>query len=110
RRVLFRSNDWEWLLVVGIGLADRASKAMNREVHACEPLRLRHLLDAEDGQLLFRRTFVRAHEVGGMDEHASRTAGGIKDAALIGLDDLDDQPDDALGRVILSALLHLLRR
>jgi hypothetical protein len=38
-----------------------------------------------------------AHEVGGMDEHAARPAGEIEDAPVIRLDDLDDQPNNALG-------------
>ena len=51
---------------------------------------------------------VGAHEIGRMDEHAARAAGGVEYAAVIGLDDLDDQPHDAGGRVKLAALLHLL--
>ncbi len=102
------ADDRERLLVIGIGLADRAAEAMNGEVHAREPLRLSDLLDAEDRQLPFRRVLMRAHEVGGLNEHAARAAGGVEDAAVIGLDDLDDETHDARGRVVLAALLHLL--
>jgi hypothetical protein len=42
-----------------------------------------------------------------LHEEAARTHGGVVDAALEGLEHLDDQGDDALGRVILAALLAL---
>ena len=47
-------------------------------------------------------------EIGRMHEHAARAAGRVENAAVIGLDDLDDEPDDGGGRVELAALLHLL--
>ena len=102
------ADDRERLLVIGVGLADRAAQAMHGEVHAREALRLGDLLNAENRQFLFRRVLVRAHEIRRMHEHAAGAASGIEDAAMIGLDDLDDEPHDAGGRVKLAALLHLL--
>ena len=46
-------------------------------------------------------------EVGGLDEHAARAAGGVVDLAVERLDDLDDQPDDRGRREELAALLAL---
>jgi hypothetical protein len=51
---------------------------------------------------------VRPHEISRVDEHAARAASGVEDAAMVGLDDLDDQPHDAGGRIELAALLHFL--
>jgi hypothetical protein len=42
-----------------------------------------------------------------LHEHAARAAGGVEDAALIGLDHLDQQADDAFRRIELAALLAL---
>ena len=83
---------------------------MDGEVHARETLVLFDLLDAEDREFLLRLPLVRSHEIGRMNEHSARAAGRIEDAAVIGLDDLDDELHDAGRRVILAALLHLLHR
>ncbi len=42
-----------------------------------------------------------------LHEHAAGAAGGVEDAAVERLDDLDDQADDAARRVELAALLAL---
>ena len=51
---------------------------------------------------------MRLDELLGLDEHAAGAAAGIVDAPLVRLDHLDQQPDDAAGRVELAALLALL--
>ncbi len=48
---------------------------------------------------------MRLHEAGGLDEHAAGAAGGIKDAAVVGLQDFHDQPDDGGGRVEFATFL-----
>jgi hypothetical protein len=48
---------------------------------------------------------VLVDEVGGLDEHAARPAGGIEDGAAVGLDDLDHEADDgARGEELAPAL------
>ena len=46
-------------------------------------------------------------EASRLDEHAARPAGGVEDAALERLDDVDDQLDDRRGREELAATLSL---
>ena len=48
---------------------------------------------------------VAFDELGGLDEHAARAAGGVVDAAVEGFDDLDDQLDDGGGGEELAAFL-----
>ncbi len=48
---------------------------------------------------------MRIDEVGGLGEHAARSASGIEDGAAVGLDDLDHHPDDgARGEELSPAL------
>ena len=51
---------------------------------------------------------VFGDELGGRHEHAARTAAGVVDAPLEGLQHLDQQPHHALGRVELAAALAFL--
>jgi hypothetical protein len=44
-------------------------------------------------------------ESGGLDEHAAGAAGGVEDAAVVGLEDFDDEADDGGGRVEFAAFL-----
>src|SRR5258705_3638494 len=82
---------------------------MHREVHATELQGVRHLLDAVDADLAGRRPMVTTDELRRMHKHAARAAGGIKNGAVIRLDDLDDQLDDGRRRKELTALLHIVR-
>jgi len=104
------ADDREGFLIIAVGFADRTTKPVHGEVHAGEALRFRHLFDAEDGQLLLWLLPVRPHELRRVHEHAARAAGGIENAAVIGLDDLHDEPHDAGRRIELAALLHFLHR
>jgi len=47
-------------------------------------------------------------EVTGLDEHAARATGGIKDDAVVGLDDVDDGLDQRGGRKELPVVVGLL--
>ena len=47
-------------------------------------------------------------ELRALDEHAARAAGRVEDAAVERLEDLDDEPDDGVGREVLAAALALL--
>ena len=47
-------------------------------------------------------------ELGRLDEHATRSAARVVDAAVVGLDDLDERAHDAGGRVELAGVLSLL--
>jgi hypothetical protein len=53
------------------------------------------------------RSGALADEPRGLDEHAARAAGGVEDAALVGLEHLDQQPDDVGGGVELAAAVAL---
>jgi hypothetical protein len=53
---------------------------------------------------------VALHETGGLDEHAARSARRVVNAAMIRLDDLNDQLDDAGGREELAAFLPFRHR
>ena len=50
---------------------------------------------------------VLLDELLGLDEHAAGAAAGVVDAALVGLQHLDQQPDDGAGRVEFAAALAL---
>ena len=63
--------------------------------------------DAVDGQLRGGVLLVLGDEARALHEHAARAAGGVEDAPVERLDDLDEQPDDAGRRVELAALLAL---
>lgn len=45
------------------------------------------------------------NEAGALDEHAAGTAGGIEDAAVVWLEDFDEEADDAGRCVELAAFL-----
>lgn len=49
-------------------------------------------------------------EPGALDKHATRTTGRVQDEAVIGFDDLDDEPDQAGRGEELPALLPFLHR
>ena len=53
---------------------------------------------------------VLLHEAGALDKHAAGTAGGVEHAAVIRLENLDDQADDAARREELAALLPFRAR
>src|SRR5690606_1817480 len=80
--------------------------AADREVHLRELPRRRVPLLAVDRE-------VRALAAVGFDEllrlheHAARAAAGVEDAALVGLDHLDQHAADRRGRVELAAELAL---
>ena len=76
---------------------------MEREVHLGERDGAFLLLLAVDGQLRGGGLVVPFDELGALDEHAARSAGGVEDLAVERLDDLDDQPDDRVRREELAA-------
>ena len=80
---------------------------MDGEVQAAQAAGLVGLLDAVDGELGGGVLLVLGDEARRLHEHAAGAAGGVEDAAVEGLDDLDEQPDDAARRVELAALLAL---
>ena len=86
-------------------VADVAFQPVDGEVHAAEAAGFVGLLDAVDGEFGGGVLLVLRHEPGGLDEHAARTAGGVEDAPVVGLDDLGEEPDDAAGGVKLAAAL-----
>ena len=88
-------------------VADVAFEAVDGEVHAAQATGLVDLLDAVDGEFGGGILLVLLHEARALHEHAARAAGGVEDAPVEGLDDLDEQPDDAARRVELAALLPL---
>jgi hypothetical protein len=88
-------------------VADVAFQAVHGEVQAAEAAGLVGLLDAADGELGGRVLLVLGHEARRLHEHAARAAGGVEDAAVVGLDDFGEEADDAGGRVELAAALAL---
>ena len=81
---------------------------MQGQVHLRQRHRVVGLLGAEDRELPGGGLVVTLDELRALDEHAARATGRIEDAALIGLQDLDDQPDDGVGREVLTTALALL--
>ena len=86
--------------------ADVGVDTAHREVHLGKPPgRVVALLpvngDVADAPAVF------LDELLGLDEHAAGAAAGVIDAALVGLQHLDQQPDDGAGRVELAAALAL---
>ena len=96
-------------------MADLALDAADGEVHVREaPRGVVGLLavDADVGAAVVgaRGAVARgvlAEELHGLDEHARRATARVVDAAVVGLDHLDEGADDAAGRVELAALLAL---
>ena len=64
---------------------------------------------AEDGHVVTLAA-VRRDETLRLHEHAARSAARVVDAALVGFEHLDQQPDDGGGRVELAALLAFAQR
>ena len=81
---------------------------MQGQVHLRQRHRVVGLLGAEDRELPGGGLVVTLDELRALDEHAARATGRVEDAALIGLQDLDDQPDDGVGREVLTTALALL--
>src|SRR5207245_8193463 len=91
---------------VGMVRAEICLDPADRQVHLGELPRRRVRLLAEDRDVA-NPTAVLANELFALNEHPARAAAGVVHATLVGLDHLDQQPDDAAGRVELSALLPL---
>ena len=96
------------VLVVGIGQADVAGEPVEGEVH----LRQRHcllgLLSAEDGESPGGVLVMAFDELGALDEHAARPAGGVQHAAVERFENFHDEPDDGVRREELAAALAFL--
>ena len=89
---------------VGRALAEVGLDAAQGEVHLGQlPGGVGELLavDGDVGAL----AAVGLHELGGLDEHAARAAGGVVDAALVGLEHLDERLDDRARRVERAGVL-----
>ena len=95
------------VLVVGVALADVAGQAVHGQVHLAQAHGLGHPLLAVDAELGAGALLVLLDEAGALHEHAARAAGRVEDAAVEGLDDLDDELDDGGGGEELAALLAL---
>ena len=95
------------VLVISVAFFDVAAEAVDCEVHLCEPDGVASLLLAVDRQFLAGVVTVAFDEVGGLDEHPARAAGGVVDFPVEGFEDLDDEPDDRGGCEELAALLAL---
>ena len=93
------------ILIVGDGFFDIPFEAVHRQVHAAELDGIGDLLLAMNRQFRGRVLLVFSHEAGALDEHAAGSAGRVQDAAVIGLQDFDQQAHDAGWRVELAALL-----
>ncbi len=78
------------VLVKGVRLADVALEPMHGQVHLGQADGGGGLLLAEEGHALHRLLPPPLDKVAGLYEHAARTAGGIEDDAMVGLDDVDD--------------------
>ena len=80
--------------------------AAHGEVHLAQPPGGVVRLLAIDGDVADAPA-VLLHEAFGLHEHAAGAAARVVDAALVRREHLDQQPDDAAGRVELAALLPL---
>ena len=92
------------VFVVGVALADIAGQTMDGEVHLAQPDGFGHFLLAVDADFSPGFSCV-PHEPGALHEHAARTTGRVKDAAVKRFDDPDDELDDGGGGEELAALL-----
>lgn len=95
------------VLVVGVAVLDVALQPVHGQVHAGEADVSIDTLLPVDAEFRAGVPFVLLHEAGALHEHPPRTAGGIEDAAVEGLQHLDEEADDAGGREELAALLPL---
>ncbi len=91
---------------VGVLGAEVGFDAANGEVHRGEPPGRRVGLLAVDADVADAAA-VGLDEFLALDEHAAGAATRVEDAALVGGEHLDQDPDDAAGRVELAALLAL---
>src|SRR5690349_231793 len=67
---------------------------MHGKVHTAQAHGLGGLLLTIDGDVGAGILLVVLHKTGALYEHATRTAGRVKDTPLKGFDDLDNQFDD----------------
>ena len=98
------------IVVVAVDVAavfDVAFQPMHGEVETAQAAGFVGLFDAADGEFGSGVLLVLGNEARRLHEHAAGTAGGVKDAAVEGFDDLGQQLDDAARRVELAAALAL---
>ena len=95
------------VFVVAIALADVAGEAVDGEVELAEANRLGGLLLTVDADRLDGILAVAFDELCALDEHSATATGGVQDAAVEGLDDIDDELDDGGRCKELTALLAL---
>jgi hypothetical protein len=94
------------VVVEGVAMADLRIDAADGEVHLGEaPGGVVGFL-AVDGDVA-ELAAVGLNELLARDEHATRTAAGVVDAALVGCEHLDQHAHDARRSVELAALLAL---
>ena len=91
---------------VGVLLAEVGVDAADGEVHLRQPPGGVVGFLAVDADVADCRPPCASHELSrDLNEHAAGAAAGVEDAALVRREHLDQQPDDAAGRVELAALL-----
>ncbi len=96
-----------------VDVGDLAGKAADGQVHLGQPPRgVVKFLAVDRNVALGLAAVVVAARVGpdeldGLDEHALGAAARVVDPPLVGLDHLHQEPNDAAGRVELTALLAL---
>lgn len=83
---------------------------MHRQVHLAEPDCVGHPVSSIHRDLGVGILLVILYEPGALDKHTARSAGRIQDEAMIWLDDLDDEPDQAGRGEELPSSLTLLHR
>lgn len=86
-------------------VADVTFETVDSEVQATKAAGLIGLFNSMNGEFSGGVLLMLRHKPRRLDEHAARTASGIEDAAVIGLNHLGQQADDATGRVELAAPL-----
>ena len=98
------------VVVVAVDVAavfDFAFEAVDGEIQAAEAAGFIGFLDAVDGEFGGGILLMLGDEARGGDEHAARTARGVEDAPVVGLDDFGEEADDAAGGVKFAAALAL---
>ncbi len=96
------------VFVKRVGLADVAFEPVDGEVHLGEADGGGRLFLSVEGDAVGRVLAVALDEVAGLDEHSSRAAGGIKDDAVVGLDDVYDDLDEGRRGEEFAAVLGAL--
>ncbi len=85
------------VVVVGVAFADIPLQAVDGEIHLRQPHGVSGLLLPEAGEFIAGTVVVLFNKGGALHKHAARATGGVKHLAVVGFDDLGNQPHQRAG-------------